>query len=248
MRRLLELILEIYQPLRLIPEFQVIDSLGDDWAGFVGAVSRRGGDSAHPMKHLMMISALFPTWDAFWSAHQSRPVPERSSDGEPVVLVRDKRQDIFAQLVRGDGLSLTAAGQRVGISTTTAVQWAKLHNLAYKKRSKRISEATIDQCRKGLREGESKFDVAASANVSLVTITRLLSSEPALRKTWLRATHKNRRANYRKEFEQLLDLNPGVPLQLLRKVPRNRYAWLYRHDRKWLTTILWNRVVLRKTE
>ena len=76
--------------------------------------------------------------------------------------------------------------------------------------------------------------VAETNGVSMTTITRLLSSEPDLRDDWKATVFEMRRSIYRGEFKAMLETHRGVPIALLRKLPGNRYAWLYRHDKRWL--------------
>ena len=234
---LLERVMSTYGSLLEISEFRVIEGLSNDWAGFVGDATRASSRQLHPMKHLMLINVLFSSWDRFFACYSSDSVGHQA----PIVKRKpdaDLRQEVFAELVTSDGLSITAAGRQVGVSATTAVRWAKLRGLAYTPRAKRITEDVLDNCRRQLIRGDSKQNVAERNGISIVSVTRLLSSEPSLREQWRDAIHVSRLTEYRLEFESLLKRNPGVPLRLLRKLPDNRYMWLYRHDRDWLTNTL----------
>lgn len=237
MRPFLKRVMSTYGSLLEISEFRVIESLSDDWAGFVGDATRDPSRQLHPMKHLMLINVLFSSWNRFFACYSFDSVKHEA----PIVKRKpaaDSRHEIFAELVTSDGLSISAAGRQVGVSATTAVRWAKLQGLAYTPRTKRITESVLDRCRRQLTRGDSKQNVAERNAISMVSVTRLLSSEPLLREQWRDAIHRKRLAEYRREFEALLQRNPGVPLRLLRKLPRNRYMWLYRHDRDWLTETL----------
>ena len=240
MKTLIKWVQEMYRPLAKIPGFALLNTLTSDWAGFVGAVARNTSHPVHPMKHLLMINLLFEDWDAFTTAYHRVNETQESlaATQEPTIALPDPRHEIFVGLVRGESLSLSAAGRHVGISPSTAVRWAKLHSLNYTRRTKYVTESVLERCRQKLRSGQAKQDVAKAASVSMTTITRLLSAEPTLRIEWQAAMSRNRRAQYRLEFKTLLASNQGVPLKLIRRLPNNRYAWLYRHDRAWLTSAL----------
>ncbi len=237
MRRLLLLVAHTYSPLKAIPEFCVVDTLSEDWAGFVGDVARLAPKPVHPMKHLLLINVLFESWEQFLTAYASEKDDEFVAPAENCAP-RDSRQYAFVDLVVRHGLSITAAGQRMGVTATTAVRWAKLHGLKYTRRTKRITEEILERCRVQLRKGTAKKQVANANSVSVVTITRLLSSEPRLHQEWQSAISSARRELYRCDFQALLGDNPGVPLRLLRKLPNNHYMWLYRHDADWLAETL----------
>ena len=237
MRHLLQRLTETYCPLRSFPGFDAIDTLSEEWAGFVGSATRATTKPIHPMKHLMMINLLFGSWDAFIATYRTKE-SKRTNSLTPEVMAPDSRRDIFVKLVRDEGLSISSAGRQVCVTATTAVRWAKLEGLTYTPRTKRLSAGVLKNCRTQLRRGLPKQQVATDNGVSIVSITRLLSSEPLLREEWQAAIHTQRRSDNRRRFSALLADNPGVPLRLLRKMPNNGYMWLYRHDPEWLAAAL----------
>lgn len=236
-RPLIAMMRERYSALKGLGGFGAIGSLSSEWAGFVGNIARRQFKPAHPTKHLLLIALLFDRWDDFLDGYANAKIEQQSDATVPIGrdLDRDRRVSVFCTLVSKERLSLSAAGRQVGISPTTAVQWAKQNKIRYTHRTKYLDDDVIQRCCSRLREGATKTRVARECTVSLATLTRLLASEPNLRRDWQTAIHEQRRNTYRKRFAALLKEHTGVPLKLIRKIPGNGYAWLYRHDRQWLS-------------
>ena len=208
----------------------------------IGAVARTKPRPAHPLKHLVLIACMFGNWDAFWAAHMD----EASSHGDstphapalPKWNPNEENGTRFAQLVREENLSIRQASDAFGISTSTGVRWAKIHDLAYTPRTRTLTTEFLEKVRQHLRTGIEKVEVIAKTEISSVSLNRLLSSEPSLRAQWLLAKEDRLRSQNREKFLTTLKNHPGVPIWLLRKLANTGWAWLYRHDRAWLKEII----------
>jgi hypothetical protein len=137
--------------------------------------------------------------------------------------------------VKDQGLSISAAGRRVGISTTTAVRWAKAIGLGYTARAKTYTHDRLEEARELLRQGASKVQVVEQLGFSVGAVNRLISSEPDLAVAWRLALHERARQANRERFSEAIAQMPCRPLKEIRATPGSGYAWLYRHDRAWLT-------------
>jgi hypothetical protein len=85
-----------------------------------------------------------------------------------------------------------------------------------------------------LRRGADKAVVAASAQVSIETITRLLLTEVGLHAAWIQAREDRARNRARKAWTERLAAGGNLGVKLLRSLDPATYTWLYRHDRVWL--------------
>lgn len=225
-----------YSGLDSIPGLRAVGALSDVWAGFVGGATRRATRPVHPIYHLLLINLLFDggvdfvrQYDAFNEQSEGEPNP-----GSPKKDNLDDRRQIFRTLVVDLRLSLTAAGNKVGVSPTTAVQWAKQLGIPYTHRTKYVTDGKRRIVRRMLRKGLPKKVAANAIGCSMTTITRILSANPRLRDLRSRSIRKALRQVKRKQFLQRISENPGVPVNVLRKTPGSGYAWLYRNDRSWL--------------
>lgn len=207
----------------------------------IGTVARSRPKPAHPLKHLVLIACMFDEWDAFWSAYQdgseslvdSRQIAGKQPKAEPIEDVGTR----FVQLVQASKLSIRQASAALGVSTSTGVRLAKIHGIDYTPRARGLTAEFLESVRQQLRTGLEKADVIALTGISSVSLNRLLSSEPTLRAQWLSAKSDRLRGQNREKFLAMLKTHPGVPVWLIRKLPNTGWAWLYRHDRAWLTEI-----------
>lgn len=135
-----------------------IRSSDASWSTLIGSASRRVPRPCHPLKHLLLICMLFPTWDEFITAYEAA-AGEAVAEA-PAAATRTTEQTAqgsFSELVKNQGLSISAAGRRVGISTTTAVRWAKVIGLGYTARAKTYTQDRLEEARELLRQGRRKF-------------------------------------------------------------------------------------------
>jgi len=246
MRLLNAAVCEYYSGLESFPGFHILTSLHTDTGGFAGSMARKQPRAGHPFKHLLLISMLFKTWDEFIGRYQEIKLnppewinpPDKVNDDQD-----DPRLNEFTHLATVKGFSVTAAAHQVGISTTTGTQWAKRHNVHYTARTKKLHPAILSKVRNKLKRGALKKNIVDTIDISLVSLNRLLASEPELLEAWQSALHKINQKKYRKSFLKTVRVNPGLPIKQIRKIPGNGYQWLYMHDREWLIEhipSLWN--------
>jgi hypothetical protein len=227
-----------YEGLADIPALSVLNAVRPDWLGLLG-LSRKLPRQGHPLKHLVLISALFDNWTDFLDAYEAGEKSDQAvctleAQCQPAL---DARHGVFTCLVRS-GLSVSAAARSMQITTTTAVRWAKLLHLPFTPRPKSLYPDVLQTARKLLPTGQSKSNICIITGISMVSLNRLISSEPAVAEKWRAARFELARRENRRRFLLLVKNFPGQGIKDLRKHPANGYAWLYRHDRDWLAAHL----------
>lgn len=217
-------------------------SISDSASSVVKSLSRKSPRKGHPFKHLLIIAMLFESWDEFLSRYadadaatdmRAQTVPKK---GKRSHLTAD--QDLFVRLMSEQGLSATAAAQQVGITTTTGITWAKAHGLTVSSRPKSLNAQLLKQVRTLLVKGTGKKEITQKTGISETSLNRLIVSEPEVAGAWRSARYQITRDLHRATFLSLLESHKGIPIKVLRKIPGNGYAWLYRNDRPWLEQVL----------
>lgn len=207
--------------------------------GLLAGLLRASSSARHPGKHILLSTFLYVDWDDFKSSYarvanaDSSLVVEKSPTA-PRPGRSEKAEREFLTLMGGGGLSVSRAAKHVGVAPSTGVRWAKRNDLAFTSRAKSITAPVLKRARALLATGASKSAVATSVGISVVSVSRLLSSEPATKRAWDRAIQASRRRESRKRFLALVEESQGDTLKALRRHPGNGYTWLYRHDRAWL--------------
>lgn len=230
-----QLINHHFRGIRDLDELRSLRDSESGWSNLIGNLSRVAPRPCHPAKHLLLATALFPTWPQFMEAYESSALQEQCPP-TPTDLPSDSDSDHrkFAELVKDDGLSVSAAGRRIGVSATTAVRWAKILGLPYTSRAKIHTTDRLNEIRRRLVNGEAKSSISKELGISAITVDRVVSSEPAVASAWREARHEAARQTYRRHFAALVAAMHGSTIKQIREVPGSGYAWLYRHDRHWL--------------
>ena len=232
------LVAEYYIGLDQLPEFQILNSLKLETGGFIGSIARKKPKRGHPFKHLLFINFLFNHPEEFLTAYQ-KATNESPNWVKPAPLAKPKPKDPrineLLTLVRAQGNSLTQAAKLLGISVTTATQWAKKHGLAYTPRTKTLNPELLEKVTAEIKNGTPKAVIVETTRISLVSLNRLLFADKKLNEAWKNARFRNKQKNYRLSWIGLIESRPGVPAKHLRNIPGNGYTWLHRHDREWLS-------------
>lgn len=233
--------LEHVKHLRVLPEFEALPETLEEATTQLGRMLRPPRSGTHPLRHLVLINWLFGTAESFRRAYQSVLVPSATRplgpflhEEHPAQDLKDPRHGQLVGLLTGQKLSMRVAAKTLGIDVGTAMAWAAQAGLAVSRRPKKLLGERRQQVIAQLRKGADKDVVASSAEVSVVTITKLLLSEVGLRAAWQQARHQNARTSARNAWEKLVRTHRGLGVKFLRSLDPASYAWLYRNDRAWL--------------
>jgi len=228
------------QNLRVLPELEALPASMDEAITQLSRLLRPPRSGTHPLRHLVLINWLFGSADAFWHAYSSalsrsarRPKEVLSVAGQ-AGLASDPRHGQLVDLLTVEGQSVRMAARAVGIDVGTAMAWAAQAGLSVSRRPKKLVGDVREQAMARLKNGADKAVVAKNADVSIVTITKLLLSEVGLHAAWCQARKMQTQAAARKAWTDLLQTHPGLGVKLMRAMDPGTYAWLYRNDRTWL--------------
>lgn len=189
-----------------------------------------------PLKHLLLLSYLFDSVDEFLLYDKSVSFVACDSDE----VVSEKPTDVTATIVKmlGRGMSLRQVAMKTASSVTYIKKVAAVNRFKIDSRAQRIFKTEKRSIAIKLLAGYRTDILAKQFTVSQGAIEQILSQHPdivLLRK--LRRVYDKR-----KQMRASLILTLNKPLLLTRneikKANNAAYAWLYKHDRVWLYTIL----------
>ncbi len=227
--------------LRTVPELEALPTTADEAAIQLGRLLRPPRSGTHPLRHMVLINWLYGSAEAFWQAQASALTPPValpttifSADQKSNNSNNDPRREQLIGLLTVKKQSARMAAAAIGIDVGTAMSWAAQAGLSISRRPKKLVAELRQRTIAELQKGIDKAVVAANAQVSVVTITKLLLSEVGLHASWRQAREHRARAKAREIWVHHLQTHPGVGTKFLRALEPAPYAWLYRNDRTWL--------------
>ena len=192
----------------------------------------------HPSKYMVWIACFFNNWADFLGAYHSvnpQSLPEVDPpQTTPTAPSGDARREQAIELINRGKDSLSAIAHMVGVDFSTVAAWAAKEGIAPPRRPKKLHPTVLGGVIEGLESGASKEDLARKHHVSIVTITRVLRTEPGLSRLWHHVLGERRRREARAKWLELLTGTTGLPIKTVRKMDSATFAWLYRNDREWL--------------
>ena len=186
----------------------------------------------HPLRHLLLIEALFPSWQAFLHSHSEavrNPVELPAAPSRTAGSLQRPTMDVTGTE------SARQLSREQGVDVHTAMVWRAAAGIAPSRRPKTLKAPVLSRMVVALQAGMSKEEAALQASVSVTTVTRILRTEPGLQSQWHRSRWLLKQQEARAAWSQLLQSRAGMPMRLLRMEAPAAFAWLYRNDRDWLT-------------
>jgi hypothetical protein len=227
--------------LRAIPELEALPTTAEESESQLGRLLRPPRSGTHPLRHMVLINWLFGSAEAFWQAQKSAfnppialPTADFLHDQTSDFSHKDPRREQLIGLLTLQKQSARMAARAVGIDVGTAMSWAAQAGLTVSRRPKKLVGEVRQRAIADLQKGNDKAMVAAAAQISVVTVTKLLLSEVGLHAAWRQAKDDRARATAREVWLRLLQTYPSVGTKFLRGLEPASYAWLYRNDRAWL--------------
>ena len=173
-----------YRGIEDIPGFEALRATTPDWPGLVGAITRKSPRHAHPLKHLLMMALIFETWGEFTDVYEAGKSNEFTDAETPTPQKRPSLTDQLRKLVTLNGMSVSQAAKRLGISTTTATQIAKRGAISFKPRPKSLKGQLLRRAKEHLRRGVPVKGVSKATGISVVSLNRILAADIELSQAW----------------------------------------------------------------
>lgn len=200
----------------------------------------------HTTYHVLMIDALFGSWEHFskvyeWEAAIT-PAPDFNSpqhDAPKIETIPNPQVAFVAALVRDEGRSLSSICRECGVDYQTVLrQVAATGSLNIIRRPKVLIAELRTSVVNSLCEGLPLSDIAATHGLSRATIDRICVETTGLHSVWKQARFERVRALERQKMLQFLSKYTNISLANVRKAGNNGYSWLSRHDADWLKSAI----------
>lgn len=232
-------ILSVTTPLRSVPEFSALAQSATEASAQFSRILCRSEQPAHPLRHFVVLLALFDEWAVFRSAYENEtdhPCDagrDRSSPPAPFEMHISRKRSAVLKLL-SEGKSVTAAARTADVAVATAMSWAAQSGMQIRRRPKMLKPEVRKQLITALKRGVDKKAIAAALNISIQTVTTTLRTEIGLSRRWHEARFAIAQRSARAAWnEALVEVDRGHSSTIRSAAPA-AYAWLYRNDRAWL--------------
>lgn len=226
-------------PLSVVPELDLQRHDAADLYTQLGRILRAPRTGTHPLRHILLLTWLFGTWEQFFSAYQSQ--------ANTTNVVKNSQQNFFVredplqeQIPRAmlsliqKGSSATSAAHELGIDISTGMAILAKNGIANRRRPKLLHGALLNAVIADIRSGDDIQGIATIRGVSVSAIYRTKNSTVGLHEAWMDARASFYKAAMRQAWTTALSEYPNLGIKLLRSHTPAAYMWLYRHDREWL--------------
>lgn len=240
-KALLAIVAEHLKPLTFLKSTEILPMFDQPMIESIAIYGREHSGRTHPLRLLLLVQCLTDRWDDFAALVKPAHIPPTTSSASSERKSSSKTEGAIEHagllpLVQ-EGLSLSAAAKILGVSTTTATQWARQQNIAVKFRPKWLTERVRADIEARLGRGESLASISELCGASATSINRVLGANRAIQKSRRTARLRQARAEYRMVFLRDL-IKKNMSIREIRELPNSPYPWLYRNDRDWLIQII----------
>lgn len=224
------------QVLCVTPELMALPNTVDEAITFARKmIAPRTG--THPLRHLVWINWLFGGWDQFFQAYEnfSEDIAIEPDLLPPESTADNPKKTELINLLTKEGLTITAAAKRLEIDFGTAAAWATKAGIKVPARPSKMTPKIRDEMIRALNNGDDKKVIATTHDLSISTVTKLLSTEVGLSEAWHKAQFRNAQESHRQVWQAVITNNPNIGVKAVRVLEPATFMWLYRHNREWLT-------------
>jgi hypothetical protein len=235
---------EFAQTMRHIPEFSGMPSDSTQAKAQLARLLRTPRSGVHPLRHVLLITFLFEDWEQFWDMYLHSESRDDLSVTNEIAKEPQRQQiadhkapmrELLKDLLQKKGYAITRAAKQLGIDTTTAMSWAAQMGISTPRRPKMLTEERHNAIIADLGRGESKDVIAKRYGISVQAVTRTLRTEVGLQQIWLDAKYQVAQGLAREKWMLAIRNNPHCGASGIRLLEPAAYAWLYRHNRAWLS-------------
>lgn len=228
-----------YSAITCLPTFKGLFSAEHYDHGWIASMLRAPRKSMHPLKHLLLISALFGSILDFLYPDESGEPKDGAAPPLPAMSRNIIDLPRLSCMVTEEKLSLQRASAILGVSVTTLSIAAQRHGIPLaRKRPKRHPEKMEQEALRLLRRGCPLSAICQGLNLSTVHLNRLLRAHLKISHHRKDSIFRFERRRHRNALQELMTRSPAMSRSQIRKAIPSTWVWLYRHDAEWLESTL----------
>jgi len=243
-KQIREEILASHTRLAKLPTLRFIETAEREAGGFVGLLLHKFKSYHHPLMHLVLLSFLFDSSEAYEGAYRNNLLRASEIRRKPLTEEREAIRQKVSECVGRNGQSANSTAQKLGINVLRALTYLRESGVAYKTRPRIVGSTKEALLTERLQRGDDPGEIAKELSIRRGYIKDYLAARPKLRRDFEQAAWSRRKEAYRSKFLRTLADNPALPIKRIRRETNSGFEWLYRNDRQWLEDALpgiWHR-------
>ncbi|MDF4995282.1 TnsD family Tn7-like transposition protein [Vibrio parahaemolyticus] len=188
----------------------------------------------HPLKHLILIEALFSNWADFKAELVSEHTLSNSEAVTPMIRLDKKELSAQGALCLQNGESLRSVSKTEKVSISTLKILANQKQIVTNSRPSKLLPDMEKDILRSLILGEKTKDIAPRFKVSVSAVEQILRKHPRLIQLRKRIWFSRNKSKHRTSILNCQRKYPSASRQEIRALQGAAYAWLYKHDIQWL--------------
>lgn len=228
-----------YLAITCLPTFKGLFSAEHYEHSWIASMLRAPRKSMHPLKHLLLISALFGSVLDFLCPDENGEPKNGAAPPLPAMSRNIIDLPRLSRMVTEEKLSLQRASAILGVSVTTLRIAAQRNGIPLaRKCPKRHPEKMEQEALRLLRRGCPLSAICPGLNLSTAHLNRLLRAHPKISHHRKDSIFRFERRRHRNALQELMARSPDMTRSQIRQAIPSTWVWLYRHDVAWLKSTL----------
>jgi len=228
------LLLEFLFPVKDMHPFnRLVDDIGKHY--FPESLFYNQSALHHPVKHVILIGALFGSWSNMLFRYFSIPHEDKAHNKSTEhTKVDNSAAKTKALRLLKTGSSLRRASQYSHLSVNTIKVLAARNRIPIAVRPKKIYKVVERSIWRQLMMGKPTQDIALDHEISVGAVEQIMNQHPYLKELRRNIRFYEQRNIYRDELLTTLKTQPNLKRNEIRSDHNAMYSWLYKHDNLWL--------------
>lgn len=222
-----------YQSIFQIKGFEFLQRTNQEHGGFIGLLLRDFQGNRFPIKHIFLMDYLFDSPESFGEYYQHLKNAKLNHTLSNIENELTSTRRVLENLVKS-GSSINAAALSLGVNVATAFNHIRDQHIDFQKRPRVLTSSTEAELIHFLKVGLNRKIIIKEMNIKKGFLTKYLNKNTSLKACWSKANFNFRRNEYREKFISLLNDNPTLPINKIRKISKNGFEWLLYNDLEWL--------------
>jgi len=163
------------------PSLSFVHNIHDVNVGFIGQLVRQYPGIRHPLKHILMLTYLFESVDAFIQIYNQVSTFYKAEGNNGLRKELSNTREKLINLVKEQHRSVNSAAQELDVSVTQAIKLLKKNNVRYTSRARIVGTDKEKALILALQQGKDHHTISQELSIRKRYISYYLAQHPNLK-------------------------------------------------------------------